>query len=50
MNNVPAAKTKSAPNTMSNEEGNPKAQYEEDGLMTAKNKFETPVNNVPLAS
>jgi hypothetical protein len=44
---VPAAKTKSAPNTATIGDGNPKAQYGEDGLINANNKAPRAVKQVP---
>ena len=47
-NNVPAAKTKSAPNTERMAEGNPKAQYGFDTSITANSRFAVAVNVVPM--
>jgi hypothetical protein len=46
-NNVPEAKTKSAPNTATIVAGKPNAQYGEEGLIRANNKGASPVKKVP---
>ena len=46
-NSVPAAKTKSAPNTDRIAEGNPNAQYGAESLMTANRRFATAVRLLP---
>ena len=46
-NIVPEAYTKSAPMTHTIAEGNPKAQYGDGGLMSAKSRLAAPVHNVP---
>lgn len=45
---VPAANTKSAPKTARTVAGKPKAQYGAAGSITAKSRFATAVNVVPI--
>lgn len=47
---VPAAKTKSAPKTEAAAAGNPKAQYDAEGMTTASSKQAVLVSSVPMTS
>ena len=49
INSVPVEKEKSAPKTVMIAAGKPKAQYDAEGSIRAKRRFEVAVKSVPIA-